>query len=102
MVTVWAQEAGKDLSDISPLDVGYTRHITMKAAQLKTKILILKVLDWLLLLVVLGVGVPALFISEQKFYIGIGLLIGLSVINIVGNWSSNKIASLKVDLKYAE
>jgi len=61
--------------------------------------MIIRVLDWILILAVVGVGIPAIIISEQRFYAAIGVLIGLGLVNTVGNWAVNKIALLKITLE---
>ena len=75
----------------------------MNTMNIRIRLYIIKSLDWLLLLVVLGVGIPAMFLAEHNRGIyAIAVLIGLALINRVGGWSLNKIAELQYTLEQAQ
>jgi arginine exporter protein ArgO len=71
----------------------------MNESQLKTRIFIFQLIDWVLILGILGYGIPATYYSSNPVMSGLLLLVGLAFINQYGNWSTTKIAVLKVKLE---
>ncbi len=71
----------------------------MNEGQIKIKILLIQVLDWLLLISVFSVGIYAVFYSENKNLMATVALAGLFLVNSFGHISINKIAALRMELK---
>jgi len=57
------------------------------------------VVDWALLISVFSVGIYAVLYSESKNLMATFALIGLFLLNSLGQISINKIASLRMELK---
>ncbi len=71
----------------------------MNEGQIKIKILLIQTVDWSLLIFVFSVGIYAVLYSENKNLMAIATLIGLFLVNWLGQISINKIAALRMDLK---
>lgn len=71
----------------------------MNPGSIKTKIFILQLIDWLLLIGVMGGGIYAVLHSENRPLIAVLALIGLVFVNQFGQWSLTKIAAHRHDLK---
>jgi len=71
----------------------------MNKAQIKYKMALLKTIDWVLLLLVIGIGVPGMFLTDYPVFIGLATLAGLVVVHVFGNWVGHRIAAMRVDLK---
>lgn len=71
----------------------------MNESQIKLRILFIRIIDWGLVLGVLGGGIPALYYSDIPQLYALLLMIGLLIINRFGLWSTTSIATLKVELE---
>ncbi|TAJ93400.1 MAG: hypothetical protein EPO31_04145 [Gammaproteobacteria bacterium] len=71
----------------------------MNESQIKLRILLVRIIDWCLVLSVLGGGIPALYYSDTPQLYALLLMIGLLIINRFGHWSTTHIATLKVQLE---
>ena len=72
----------------------------MKESKLKLRILIIRIIDWGLILGILGVGIPSVYYSDTPQLYGILLMLGMVFINQFGHWSTTKIAHLKIELDH--
>lgn len=72
----------------------------MNESQVKLRILIIRIIDWGLILGILGIGIPTVYNSDTPQLYGIFLMFGLVIINRFGYWSTTKIAQLKVELDH--
>ena len=70
----------------------------MNAGQIKTKILIIRLVDWSLLITVFCMGGYSIFYAENPEIMGLAALFGLYLLNLLGKFSVTKIAGLRVDL----
>lgn len=70
----------------------------MNSSDIKLKLFLIKVVDWFFVLVVLGIGLPAMFYSEHRPIYAVGVILGLALINRIGTWSLNRIAQLQYSL----
>lgn len=74
----------------------------MNAQNIKIRLFFIRLVDWSLLLTVLGIGLPAIFYSEQRPFYAIAVLLGLVLVHRIGDWSLNKIAELQVVLEHMQ
>ncbi len=74
----------------------------MNQSTIKIKIFILQIIDWSLLIGVMGGGIYATTNSENRTLAAILTMLGLAVVNQFGQWSITKIAILRQDLKQLE
>ena len=58
----------------------------------------LKMLDYTLFLLVLGVGVPAFFFTKYQLLAALLILVGFGVVTQVGGWCHHRIRSLEVQI----
>jgi len=71
----------------------------MNEGQVKTRIFILKTLDWAVLIAVVSAAIYFILHSENSEMIGLGALAGLLVVSKLGDYTKQKIARLHVDLE---
>jgi hypothetical protein len=71
----------------------------MTEGQIKTRILLIRSVDIIFLLAVFSLGIYAILYSENGFYPGLASLVGLYLVNQLGNFSSAKIIELRYQLK---
>jgi hypothetical protein len=71
----------------------------MNVGQLKSKILMIQLVDWSLYIAVVSVGAYTMFFSEHKELMAIASLSGLFLVHTFGQISLNKIAALRLDLE---
>ena len=71
----------------------------MNEGQIKTRIFIIRAIDTSFLLAVFATGVYAVLYSEHGTMMGIVSLIGLFLVNRLGNFSTRKIIDLRDQLK---
>lgn len=74
----------------------------MNDSQIKMKIMIIRSIDWILFAAVLGIGIPALMYTDKQFIALVFIMIGLGIVNISGNWTVKKVASLRLELEKLE
>jgi len=72
----------------------------MNESQVKLRILVIRIIDWGLILGILGIGIPAVYYSNTPQLYGILLMFGLAIINRFGLWSMTKIAHMKIELDH--
>ena len=70
----------------------------MNESQIRMKMLILRSLDWLLLLIVLGVGISAILYTDKQFMALVFTMVGLGVVHLSGNWVVKKVAAYRLEL----
>lgn len=70
----------------------------MNESQIKMKILIIRSLDWLLFIIVLAIGIPALLYTDQQFTALVFILIGMGIVHFSGNWVVKKVAAYRLEL----
>ena len=71
----------------------------MTEGQLKSRIFLIRAVDTIFLLAVFSLGIYAVLYSENGTFPGIASLIGLYLVNLLGNFSNTRISRLKDDLK---
>ncbi len=71
----------------------------MNEGQIKIKILLIQVVDWSLLISVFSIGINAVFYSENLNLMITIFLIGLFLLNRLGQITLNKIATLRMELE---
>ena len=74
----------------------------MNALNIKIRLFLIRLIDWTLLLAVVGVGIPSIFYSEHRPIYALGVLVGLALVNRIGSWSLNKVAELQLLLDHAQ
>ena len=74
----------------------------MNESNIKTRIFVLQLIDWSLLLVVMGGGWYATLYSSNRPLAAICAMLGLAFVNQFGQWSITKIAAHRQDLKQLE
>ncbi|OGT64422.1 MAG: hypothetical protein A3I13_04135 [Gammaproteobacteria bacterium RIFCSPLOWO2_02_FULL_47_50] len=74
----------------------------MNESTIKTKIFILQIIDWSLLIGVMTGGIYAILYSENRPLAAILAMLGLAVVNQFGQWSITKIAVHRQELKQLE
>jgi len=70
----------------------------MNKSQLKTKIFLLNAIEILLVIALFCFGIYAILYSEHKGILGVFTLIGLYLVNMLGNFKATKIATMQVEL----
>ncbi len=70
----------------------------MKEEQLKTRIYLLRSLDWILFLAVIAFGIYAFLYAENRFLMAVITMIGLLIVHWVGNYTYEKSATMRVNL----
>ena len=71
----------------------------MNEGQLKNRIFLIRAVDTIFLLAVFSLGIYAVLYSENGTIPGIASLIGLYLVNLLGNFSTTKIMNLNDDIK---
>ena len=71
----------------------------MKERQIKIKIFLIQVVDWLFLISVFSVGINAVFFSENLNLMVTIFLVGMFLLNGLGQITLNKIATLRMELE---
>ncbi len=71
----------------------------MNEEQIKIKIFLIQVVDWSFLISVFSVGINAFFYSENRNLMVTVFLIGLFLLNGLGQITLNKIAALRMELE---
>ncbi len=71
----------------------------MNEGQIKYKIFLMQAVDWLLFIAVISVGIYAILYAENRNLMGLAAIIGLFLVNRSGNFTTVKIAKLRVDLE---
>ena len=75
----------------------------MDATQLKIRIFLLRLLDWILLLAVFSTGVYAIVYADQHGeYIALASVAALFLVNKLGSYTNTKIATMKVNFEIEE
>ena len=74
----------------------------MNESTIKTKIFILQIIDWSLLIGVMTGGIYAILYSENRPLAAILAMLGLAVVNQFVQWSITKIAVHRQELKQLE
>ncbi|MEJ2762199.1 MAG: hypothetical protein P8126_11915 [Gammaproteobacteria bacterium] len=70
----------------------------MNEDQMKTKMFLLQMLDWVLFLSALSFGVYALFYAQNKLLMSLIALLGLLLVDYLGKFTFDQTAILRVDL----
>ncbi len=70
----------------------------MNINQLKTKIFILKAIDFVLVISLMVAGIYAVFYTQNKEFMIIMCLVGLFLVNTLGKFTNNKVALMHVQL----
>ncbi|MEX2525657.1 MAG: hypothetical protein WD750_11925 [Gammaproteobacteria bacterium] len=70
----------------------------MKENQLKTRLYLIRSLDWILFLSVLAFGIYAFLYAENRFLAALVAVTGLLIVHWVGNYTFEKSAIMQVDL----
>jgi len=71
----------------------------MNKGQLKTRIFLIRAVDMSLLIIVFTIGIYSVLYAENKELMATATLVGLFLVNRLGNFSTAKIATLRVDLE---
>ena len=71
----------------------------MNENQIKTKIFLLKGLDTVLVLSLLGAGVYAALYAPNKEFMIVACFIGLFLVNIFGRFSAKKVSVMRIQLE---
>jgi Na+/H+ antiporter NhaC len=74
----------------------------MNQSAIKTKIFILQVIDWSLLIGIMGGGIYATLYSGNRPLAAVLSILGLAFVNQFGQWSLTKIAIHRQELKQLE
>ena len=74
----------------------------MNEGQIKIKIFLIQAVDWSFLISVFSVGIYAVYYSENRNFVVTIFLIGMFLLNGLGQITLNKIAELRMDLKIRE
>jgi hypothetical protein len=74
----------------------------MKTATIKTKILIIQTIDWVLLVGIFTGGIYGVLHTDHRFFTLVAALFALALFHQFGRWSYTKLASLRHDLKQVE
>lgn len=70
----------------------------MNEGHLKTRLFILRSIDWVLFIAVVAYAVYAFIFAEGKFVPALISFVGLLLVHWVGNYTNDKIALLRVNL----
>jgi len=71
----------------------------MNEGQIKIKIFLIQMADWSFLISVFSVGINSVYSSENRFLMVTVFLIGLFLLNGLGQITLNKIAALRMELE---
>jgi len=71
----------------------------MNEGQIKIKIFLIQVVDWSFLISVFSVGINAIFFSENLNLMVTIFLVGMFLLNGLGQITLNKIATLRMELE---
>ena len=71
----------------------------MNVNQLKTRIVILKTIDTVLVLAVIVAGIYVAFYAENKEPMILSCLVGLYLVNTLGRYTNNKVALMHVQIE---
>ena len=71
----------------------------MNEGQIKIKIFLIQAVDWSFLISVFAVGIYAVYYSENQNFMVTIFLVGLFLLNGLGQITLNKIAELRMVLK---
>ena len=71
----------------------------MNEGQIKIKIFLIQAVDWSFLISVFSVGIYAVYYSENQNFMVTIFLVGLLLLNGLGQITLNKIAELRMVLK---
>ena len=71
----------------------------MNEGQIKIKIFLIQVVDWSFLISVFSVGINAVFFSENLNLMVTIFLVGMFLLNGLGQITLNKIAALRMELE---
>jgi len=71
----------------------------MNTGQVKVRIFLLKMLDWVVFIAIVATGIYFILNSERSEIIGLGVLAGLLLVSKLGDYTKQKIARLTVDLE---
>ena len=74
----------------------------MNESQIKSRIFIIRSVDFAFLIAVFGLGYYSVRYSEHGAIMGAVTLAGLFLVNRLGNYSSAKIASLRIQARKLE
>ena len=74
----------------------------MHESQIKTRIFLIRTVDFAFLIAVFSLGYYSVRYSEQGAIMGAVTLFGLFLVNRLGNYSSARIASLRLQMKKLE
>ncbi len=70
----------------------------MAKTTVKTTILLIQTLDWLMFVLIVGGGIYAYFHADNQFLVAVLTLFGLAIVNQVGQWTVTKVAELRQKL----
>ncbi len=71
----------------------------MDEGQVKTKIFLMQSLDWALFIAVVSLGIYAVIYAENRALMGFAALVGLFLVNKLGNYTMMKINTLRLEMK---
>jgi len=71
----------------------------MSEGQIKIRMLLIQVIDWLLLIAAFAIGAYTIFYADYKELMAIVTLMALYLVNVFGKISLDKIAALRVELE---
>lgn len=71
----------------------------MNEGQIKIKIFLIQAVDWSFLISVFSVGIYAVYYSENQNFMVTIFIVGLFLLNGLGQITLNKIAELRMELK---
>lgn len=73
----------------------------MNVTAIRTQILIIQAIDWLLLVGIFAGGIYGVLHADNRFLALVAALFALALFHQFGRWSYTKLASLRHDLKHA-
>jgi len=73
----------------------------MNKGQVKIRIFLLQMLDWLMFIAITAAGIYLLLNSDRPAMVGLAVLAGLLLVSKVGDYTKQKIARLNVDMDIA-
>lgn len=71
----------------------------MTESHAKTTIFVLRSLDWVILLAVLGFGSYFMLYSNHRPLMALAMFVGLFLVNAIGNYTTEKIAQMRVNME---
>lgn len=74
----------------------------MKEGPIKTKIFLIRAVDFVLVVAVFAFGTYAVLYSEQPILMALGALVALLFVNMLGNFGAKKVAVLRRELEEIE